>query len=140
VSIFAITTTPIDPQTLERSVRSETHGGIVTFLGVVRERARDGRLVNGLSYEAYEEMAVAEFEKIASEVRRRHGPVDLAIVHRVGELAVGEIAVAVIAASPHRDEAFDACKYAIDALKQRAPIWKKEQYVDGDEAWIGNGC
>jgi sulfur-carrier protein adenylyltransferase/sulfurtransferase len=138
--MFAVTRQPIDPRTVEASVQRDGHGGIVTFLGVVRERASDGRKVNGLSYEAYEEMATIEFERIATEARERFGVVELAIVHRVGDLRIGEIAVAVSAASAHRGVAFEACEYAIDELKRRAPIWKKEHYVDGDAAWIRNEC
>jgi molybdopterin synthase catalytic subunit len=126
--MFAITRDAIDPRAVEASVHGDAQGGVVTFLGIVRERASDGREVSGLSYEAYDEMAVAEFERLAKEVRDRYGEVELAIVHRVGELRVGEIA--------HRAAAFDACEYAIDELKQRAPIWKKEHYVEGDAAWI----
>ncbi len=134
--MFAITRDVIDPRAVEASVLGSAQGGIVTFLGIVRERASDGRKVSGLSYEAYDEMAVAEFQRLAEEVRHRYGAVELAIVHRVGELSVGEIAVVVVAASAHRGAAFDACEYAIDELKQRAPIWKKERYVAGDAAWI----
>jgi sulfur-carrier protein adenylyltransferase/sulfurtransferase len=137
--MFAITRNAIDPRAVEASVLGETQGGVVTFLGIVRERDSNGREVSGLSYEAYDEMAVAEFERLAKEVRERYGAVELAIVHRVGELRVGDIAVAVVAASAHRAAAFDACEYAIDELKQRAPIWKKEHYVEGDAAWIQAG-
>jgi sulfur-carrier protein adenylyltransferase/sulfurtransferase len=138
--VFAITRDAIDPRTLEAALQRDAHGGVVTFLGIVRERASDGRDVNGLSYEAYEEMAIAEFERIAEEARERFGEVELAIVHRIGDLRIGEIAVAVTAASAHRGVAFDACEYTIDELKRRAPIWKKEHYVDGDAAWIRNEC
>jgi sulfur-carrier protein adenylyltransferase/sulfurtransferase len=134
--MFVITRDAIDPRAVEASVQGNAQGGVVTFLGIVRERASDGREVSSLSYEAHDEMAVAEFERLAKEVRERYGAVDLAIVHRVGELRVGEVAVAVVAASAHRAAAFDACEYAIDELKQRAPIWKKEHYVEGDAAWI----
>jgi molybdopterin synthase catalytic subunit len=137
-AMFEVTRRSIDPRALELAVSSEARGGLVTFLGVVRERAGDGRAVTGLSYEAYDEMAVAEFEGIAAEARERFGDVGLAIVHRVGDLQVGEIAVAVVASSPHRGAAFDACEYAIDELKRRAPIWKREHYVDGNVAWIHN--
>ncbi|MGC1381240.1 MAG: molybdenum cofactor biosynthesis protein MoaE [Candidatus Baltobacteraceae bacterium] len=135
--MFAIQREPIDARALERAVRAGD-GGVVTFLGVVRDRSDDGRTVRGLSYEAFEPMAVAEFEAIDGEARERFGPVRLAIVHRVGELAVGEIAVAVLAAAPHRGAAFDACEYAIDQLKRRAPIWKKEHYADGSDVWRAN--
>lgn len=109
----------------------------MTFLGVVRERADDGRAVTGLSYEAHEAMALAELERIGSEARDRFGA-RLAIAHRTGDLAVGEIAVAVAAAAEHRAQAFDACRYAIDELKRRAPIWKSERYADGSRDWVEN--
>lgn len=131
---------PIDARELEAAVRSDACGGIVTFLGVVRNRANDGRDVDGLEYEAHEEMALGEFEMIAGEVRERFPDVRLSIVHRTGRLAIGETAVAVCAAAPHRGEAFDACEYAIDELKARAPIWKKERYTDGTGEWIANAC
>jgi molybdopterin synthase catalytic subunit len=130
----------IDARALEAHVRDDRCGGIVTFLGVVRERADDLRPVSGLAYEAHEEMAVAEFTAIAAEIEQRHADVRIGIIHRVGELGIGEIAVAVCAASPHRAEAFDACQYAIDQLKARAPIWKKERYADGSGEWISNHC
>jgi molybdopterin synthase catalytic subunit len=138
--VFRIQREPIDARELESAVRTDSCGGVVTFLGVVRERANDGRDVNGLEYEAHEEMALSEFQAIANEVRERFPGTLLAIVHRTGALNVGEIAVAVSAAAPHRGEAFDACEYAIDALKARAPIWKKERYTDGTGEWIANAC
>ena len=121
-------------------MRSDACGGIVTFLGVVRDNAPDGRGVTGLSYEAHEAMAVAEFETIVRDAVAQHGDVRVAILHRVGELKVGEVAVAVSVASAHRAAAFDACEFAIDALKRRAPIWKKEHYVDGTAEWVANEC
>jgi molybdopterin synthase catalytic subunit len=110
-------------------------GGVVTFLGIVRGDADDGRAVSALCYEAHEAMALEEFAAIAGEARERFGDVRIAIVHRVGDVRIGEIAVAVLAAAAHRAEAFDACEYAIDELKRRAPIWKKERYADGGDAW-----
>lgn len=138
--MLRLQTEPIDARELEAAVRTNECGGVVTFLGVVRNRANDGRDVDGLEYEAHEAMALAEFETIANEVRERFPAVRLAIVHRTGALAVGETAVAVCAAAPHRGEAFDACEYAIDELKARAPIWKKERYTDGSGEWIANAC
>lgn len=138
--MFAIVTEAIDPRALEAAVRTDSCGGIVTFLGVVRDRANDGEAVNGLSYEAYDSMACEEFRRVAEEARERFGEVNLAIVHRIGDLAVGEIAVAVVAASRHRAAAFDACEFAIDAVKARAPIWKKERYLDGSGSWVANEC
>ena len=138
--MFAIVKEPIDPRTLEAAVSTESSGGIVTFLGVVRNRANDGEMVSGLSYEAYESMACDEFRRVAEEARERFGDVRVAIVHRIGDLSIGEIAVAIVAASRHRAAAFDACEFAIDAVKARAPIWKKEHYLDGSGTWIANEC
>ena len=136
--LFAIVRDPIDPRTLEAAVWSEACGGVVIFLGVVRERAGDGRPVSGLAYEAHEAMALAEFAAIAREVHEKYAGVRLGIVHRIGELRVGEIAVAVCTAAPHRAAAFDACRYAIDEVKARASIWKKERYADGTGEWVSN--
>jgi len=138
--VFSIVRDPIDPRAVEASVRSDACGGVVTFLGIVRELSDDGRRVTGLSYEAYEPMALAEFDVIANEARDRFGDVRLAMVHRVGDLTIGEIAVVVVAASAHRGDAFGACQYAIDQLKARAAIWKKEHYVDGMGEWRANAC
>jgi molybdopterin synthase catalytic subunit len=132
--MFRIVHEPIDPQALATIVQTGD-GGVVTFLGIVREMADDGRRVDGLFYEALEPMAVREFETIAAEAREYFGDVRLAIVHRIGELHVGEISVAVLAAAEHRANAFDACRYAIDQLKERAPIWKQERYAGGAAQW-----
>jgi molybdopterin synthase catalytic subunit len=135
--VFRIVREAIEPAALESAVRSGD-GGAVTFVGIVRSRADDGRPVTGLSYEAFEPMAIREFRIIAAEARERFGDVAIAIVHRIGELRVGEIAVAVMASAVHRGEAFDACRYAIDEVKRRAPIWKEERYTDGTASWRAN--
>ena len=132
--MFRIVREAIEPRALEQIART-TDGGIVTFLGIVRDAADDGKRVSALAYEAFEPMALREFEAIASEAQDRFGEVRIAIVHRVGEVRVGEISVAVLAAAAHRDAAFDACRYAIDQLKRRAPIWKQERYADGTAQW-----
>ena len=138
--MYRIVDEPLDPQALSAAVADcETaRGAVVSFLGIVRDRADDGREVLGLSYEAFAPMAVAEFERIGRETRERFGDVFLAITHRIGDVAVGEIAVAVVVGAQHRRAAFAACEYAIDELKQRAPIWKKERYADGSRAWKNN--
>ncbi|MDQ2865461.1 MAG: molybdenum cofactor biosynthesis protein MoaE [Candidatus Eremiobacteraeota bacterium] len=138
--MFDVVRTQIDIRDLEAAVRDDSYGAAVTFLGIVRDRASDGTAVTGLSYEAYVPMAVHEFACIADEARERFGDLRIAIVHRVGDLAIGEIAVALAAASRHRGVAFDACEFAIDALKSRAPIWKKEHYASGSALWIRNVC
>ena len=138
MSLFAIVRDAIDPRTLEAAVWSEACGAVTMFLGVVRERASDGRPVTGLVYEANEAMALTEFAEIAHEIGQKYPGVRVGIVHRIGELRVGEIAVAVCAASPHRPAAFDACRYAIDEVKARASIWKNERYADGTGEWVSN--
>ncbi len=135
--MFAIVRATIDPRAFEDATRPGD-GGSVTFLGIVRGNDEDGRIVNGLSYEAFEPLAMDEFEKIAGEARERFGDVAFTIVHRIGEIGVGEVAVAVVASAAHRGAAFDACRYAIDELKRRAPIWKKERYADGSARWREN--
>jgi molybdopterin synthase catalytic subunit len=136
--MFRIVSEPIDVESLRQIVR-RGDGGVVTFLGAVREDADDGRAVSSLWYEAHEPMAVREFEAIANEARRRFGDVRMAIVHRIGRVGAGDVSVAVLAAATHRGAAFEACRYAIDELKRRAPIWKKEQYANGAAEWRDSG-
>jgi adenylyltransferase/sulfurtransferase len=139
--MYAITAQPIDVAALQARIRTDACGAAVTFAGIVRERSDDDRAVTGLSYEAHETMAIAEFGRIADEARERFGACEIAVVHRTGDLRIGEVAVAVVVACPHRGEAFAACAYVIDELKQRAPIWKKEHYADGAESvWKQNEC
>jgi len=110
------------------------HGAIVTFLGTVRGENR-GRRVVRLEYQAYEPLAVRAFEIIAAELAEAWPEVRLALHHRIGTLAPGEVSVAIAAASPHRAEGFSACRYAIERVKQIAPIWKREEFEDGD-SWV----
>lgn len=121
---------PLDEAAVAARVTGDDAGGVVTFVGAVRDRAR-GRAIRHLEYEAYPEMAVAEMERICEAASRRWPGVRVAIAHRVGHLEVGDLAVVVVAAAPHRAEAFDACRFAIDTLKQSVPIWKKEVATDG---------
>jgi molybdopterin synthase catalytic subunit len=137
--VIGLSTEPLDAHALERAVKTDAHGAVVTFLGTTRETSPDDpRPVAALEYEAYEAMAVAEMEIIARETRERFGPLGIAMVHRTGRVALGEPSVAVVVAAPHRGAAFDACRYAIDALKSRVAVWKREVYRDGDGAWIAN--
>ncbi|MEA2718848.1 MAG: molybdopterin synthase catalytic subunit [Candidatus Eremiobacteraeota bacterium] len=130
---------PLDVQALVRAVKTEQHGAVVTFLGTTRETSPDDpRPVAALEYEAYEAMAVPEMEAIARETRERFGPLGIAMQHRTGRVELGEPSVVVVVAAPHRGAAFDACRYAIDALKSRVAVWKREVYRDGDAAWIAN--
>jgi molybdopterin synthase catalytic subunit len=130
---------PLDVDALVRAVKTDAHGGVVTFLGTTRETSPDDpRPVAALEYEAYETMALAELEAIERETRERFGPLGIAMVHRTGRVALGEPSVVVVVAAPHRGAAFDACRYAIDALKSRVAVWKREVYRDGDTAWVAN--
>lgn len=125
-----LTREPIDLPALQGTTAAD--GALCLFVGVVRNQNR-GRAVVRLEYEAYEEMALPLMEEIGAEARRRWPITDVRMVHRLGPLEVGEPSVAVAVASPHRDEAFAACRYAIDTLKATVPIWKKEFYADGEE-------
>lgn len=110
-------------------------GAYASFEGWVRDH-NDGRAVLGLRYDAYARLAQGEGERILIEARARFGLIDVACVHRVGDLALGELAVWVGATAAHRDAAFAACRYVIDEVKTRVPIWKHERYADGDAGWL----
>ena len=125
-----MTDAPLDAGSAVAAVAGAGCGAVTMFLGLVRNE-NAGRRVSHLEYEAYEDMALPMLEEIAAEARGRFGASDVRIVHRLGRLEVGEVSVAVAAASPHRAEAFAACRYAIDTLKARVPIWKKEFFADG---------
>ncbi len=136
-AIVRITRDPLDEAAVNELRRELAHssvGGVVTFEGVVRD-SNKGKRVSYLEYEAYPAMAEAEMAKIVAEVERRWGATRVALVHRVGRLEIGECSVVAMVACPHRAEAFDACRYAIDTLKASVPIWKKEVAEDGEE-WI----
>jgi molybdopterin synthase catalytic subunit len=135
---FEVLDTPLELEPLVAAVRGLESGALVTFVGYVRERADDGRPVEGLSYEAHRDLAIAEMRVIGREASEKFGEARVAIAHRIGELGLGEAAVAIAVASAHRGVAFDACEYAIDELKKRVPIWKKERYTDGDARWREN--
>jgi molybdopterin synthase catalytic subunit len=136
-AIVKITRDPLDEAavtTLVRSLADPADGGVVIFQGVVRDNAR-GKRVRYLEYDAYPEMAEQQMASIAAEVERRWHTGNVALVHRIGRLEIGECSVVVVVACPHRGEAFEACRYAIDTLKTTVPIWKKEVAEDGEE-WV----
>lgn len=135
--MIALSATPIDHAALVAAVADPEHGGIATFIGTTR-RESDERPVETLRYEAYEELALAELRAIAGEAGAAYGA-RIAVVHRLGDVAVGEPSVAVAASSRHRPAAFAACRYVIDELKARAPIWKQSVHADGGTTWI-DGC
>jgi molybdopterin synthase catalytic subunit len=129
----------LDPGAALDFVSHAGFGGIALFVGRVRDR-NHGRDVLGVSYDIHPTLALVRFAQIADEVEREvGGPMKLYIAHAHGRLAVGDIAVVIAAGTPHRDEAFRACRQAIEAVKHSAPIWKQEHYVDGDSAW-SEGC
>jgi len=126
------------PLSVDATVREVAHpgaGGIVVFLGVVRD-TNGGRSVDRIDYEAYASMAVREMTKIVDELRAEHPEARLALAHRTGTLAVGEVSVIAAASAPHRPLAFEVCRAAIDRLKERVPIWKREHGPDGVD-WVG---
>ena len=135
---IAVLARPLLVEETVEAVSGPNRGGVVTFTGVVRREGHHLSDVVRLEYEAYVEMAEQVLADIAEEIEREWAGTEIAIHHRVGSLVVGEIAVAITAASAHRAPAFEACRAAIDRLKERAPIWKKEVGASG-EAWLGLG-
>lgn len=132
---FMLRAGPFDTEALKRELFGPAAGACVTFEGWVRNE-NEGREVLRLQYESYEAMAVKEGGRIIDEAREKFPLINAICVHRVGLLEIGDIAVWVGASSAHRGEAFDACRYIIDEIKHRTPIWKKEFYVDGDSCWV----
>jgi molybdopterin synthase catalytic subunit len=134
VPLVRIMSTPLSVDDALSAASEPAWGGIVIFLGTVRESSR-GTRVTHLEYEAYAEMAEAKMREIAQALEKRHAPCRVVLHHRIGDLAIGEIAVIVVAGAPHRDAAFNAAREAIDELKTVVPIWKKEYSEDG-AVWI----
>jgi len=132
---FFLTDRPLDPRAVEALVADPGCGALVTFVGAVR-RTNDGRDVDYLEYEAYPGMAEKKMAEIGQEIERRWGLDRVAIAHRLGRCEVGEASIVICVASPHRREAFEACHYAIDRVKEIVPIWKREVWTDG-AVWIG---
>jgi len=132
-----LTADPIDLRSLLAQVQSPRHGGIASFLGAVRDH-QAGRSVIRLEYSAYQPMAEAECARIVREAEAQWDCA-VALKHRIGTLHIGDVAVAIIAASAHRDEAFAACRYVIEEVKRRVPIWKREVFADGKVEWVGSG-
>ncbi|WP_313401068.1 molybdenum cofactor biosynthesis protein MoaE [Stenotrophomonas sp.] len=129
----------IDPGEGIAFVSDPGFGGIDVFIGKVRD-LNQGRAVQGITYDMFEPLVLNEFQRLVAEVEAEFGPrIKLYVAHARGRLAVGEVAVVVAAGSPHRDEAFRACRQLIEAVKHRSPIWKQEHYQDGDSEW-SEGC
>ncbi|HET7844236.1 MAG TPA: molybdenum cofactor biosynthesis protein MoaE [Xanthomonadales bacterium] len=134
MSAFAISVATIDVVALRRTLEHAGAGAVVTFEGTVRDHSA-GRPVLRLAYDAFAPLAAKEGERILAEARERFAIAHVACAHRTGTLEIGEVAVWVGVAAAHRAAAFDACRYVIDELKQRVPIWKKEFYADGEGRW-----
>ena len=134
VPLISITRERLDRDALIAAVSHPSAGGIVVFEGVVRDHAR-GKQVLYLEYDVYAEMAIRQIREIVFEAEQSWGVERVAVAHRVGRLEIGEASVIIVVASPHRAEAFDACRYIIDTLKTTVPIWKKEVATDGEE-WV----
>lgn len=132
---FQLSPVSFDPAALRPQLADPGAGGFAAFEGWVRNH-NEGRTVTRLEYEAYEALAIKEGERIVGEALKRFPILRAACVHRVGSLAIGELAVWVGVSAAHRDEAFAACRYIIDEVKHRLPIWKKEHYVNGDSGWV----
>jgi molybdopterin converting factor subunit 1 len=131
---FRVTEEPLDPQRLVDLVRRDESGAVALFYGVVRNNSR-GRRVLYLEYDAYPSMAVKKMRQVAAEVRSRWDITDVAISHRIGRLEIGETSLLVAVSAPHRREAFEACHYAVDRIKEIVPVWKKEVW-EGGESWV----
>jgi molybdopterin synthase catalytic subunit len=137
---FAITFAPLSLEEVYGLTDDPANGAIVVMSGMVRNQT-DGKSVVALEYQAYEPMAIEVFKQIAVQIRQTWTDVTRVVIHhRTGRLAIGEISVLVGIGCPHRTEAFEACKYAIDTLKHNAPIWKKEHWADGSTSWVSIGA
>lgn len=132
--MITITSDPIDVALAMKDIQSEQAGAIDLFLGVVRDNTQE-RSVDRLEYEAYDRMAISEMQKIADSAHKQWPILRYTIIHRKGTLQIGEIAVLIGVATAHRADAFEACRYIIDTIKQTVPIWKKEVFTDGEE-WV----
>ena len=132
---FRLSDKPVDVASLRAELLDARVGGYASFEGWVRDH-HGGRAVTGLRYEAYAALAEAEGERVLDEALAKFDILDAACVHRTGDLAIGELAVWVGVSAAHRDAAFAACRYVIDEIKARVPIWKHERYADGDAGWL----
>ena len=133
--LASLVRTPIDPMVVVGAVAGPDNGAVLLFLGAVR-RVNDGRGVSGIDYAAYEAMAQRELEAIVAEGAQRFGTRDVAVQHRLGELAVEDVSVAIAVGHPHRDTAYALSRWVIEELKRRVPIWKREHYTDGTREWV----
>jgi len=133
--MFSLSDTAIDTSALRSAMADTRVGGFVSFEGWVRE-TNEGRRVVRLDYEAFAQLAEKEGARIVGEAMREYGVFDIRCVHRVGRLELGDLAIWIGVSAQHRAAAFEACRFVIDEVKSRVPIWKKEHYADGDSGWI----
>jgi molybdopterin synthase catalytic subunit len=133
--MIEVTSDPLDPGKLAAAVRKDESGAVIVFSGVARNNS-EGRRVEALEYEAHATLAEKKLREVAGEVRSRWPVTGVAIAHRVGRLTIGETSLLVAVSSPHRREAFEACQYAVDRIKQTVPVWKKEIWEGGGGAWV----
>ena len=135
IALILVTREPLEPQKLAEAVRRDESGAVALFSGVARNHS-EGRTVLALEYDAYPEMASRKLREVADEARARWPITGIAIQHRIGRLAIGDASLVVAVSAPHRREAFAACEFAVDRVKQTVPIWKKEIWEDGEGAWV----
>jgi len=138
VEVIGITKSEIDLATLSREVEDPAAGAIVTFAGATRNET-DGREVLSLTYQAYDEMAESKLIEVATQAKERFDILKVAVLHRVDTLPVGGISIGIAVSAGHRPAAFDACRFLIDTIKKEVPIWKKEEFADGESAWVHPG-
>lgn len=135
MTFAAVVRDAIDPAEVLARVGANEDGAGLLFVGVVRDHS-EGRAVGGVRYDAYEEMAAGVLREIADEAVKVLGTDRIAVVHRIGDLAVGEVSVVIAVSSPHRAEAYESSRFIIEEIKKRLPVWKKERYSDGVEEWV----
>ena len=137
---FGISFAPLSLEEVYAKADDDANGAVVMMSGMVRNQT-DGKAVIALEYQAYEPMALQIFYQIAAQIRQEWSDIKrIVIQHRIGRLQIGEISVLIAIGCPHRSEAFEACRYAIDTLKHNAPIWKKEFWADGSSTWVSIGA
>jgi molybdopterin synthase catalytic subunit len=136
--MFSLSDEPIRGDDVRKCLANQEAGALVTFEGWVRDK-NDGRSVKSLEYEAFKPLAEKEGGRILAEARDNFSILTAACVHRTGSLALGDLAVMVAVTARHRDAAFGACRYIIDEVKKRVPIWKKEHFAEGDSGWVNAG-
>jgi len=137
--MFSISTIPLENLNLRADIYDDAAGAFTLFEGWVRNH-NQGKAVITLEYEAYESLCVREANKIIQETKKRFDIINVRCSHRIGKLNIGEMAVWIGVTSAHRDPAFQACRYLIDEIKHRLPIWKKEYYANGDSGWVACAC